>query len=599
MLDIKNYISRFEDVLAKPSPVFAEWVKIRERMIVHTRGVKPTKLIDQRRPQEPDDIKNYRIANHRAITKDGINHGIDSVQRTLISSNYVITPAPSTEKFIKEKRFSVFEDEAVYEPLPFKQLIIEHLSRIKYDDPNGFLVWMPVHPTDKNKIPLETSPTEKIDIEPYIVDSYRVRDVSIEHLTFEALKKWKWEYLDYQNKKNFREDAYYFVITKEAIYRLLPYWDKAAKKVKYKEEVYYDMGLSEQGTDKQKSFKFLPAKVLGGNLTMNEKNEKFFESFFQSYAEFGDECIMAFQDDVAVRTRTAFPFISAKGDKCPTCKGAKKIQSEEGSKVTCHTCHGEGNIISLSPYGIHYRKEPANNDNPEWTKAPFVTFDSPDINILDFSFKAWQRFLELAKESINLVFTKEAQSGVAKEIDREEKTDMLFKISNNDFDLIKFSLDCIEAYLEPFASARKANVVIPPTTFQIKSQFTLVEELKQMMDSDAPQPFIITTSNQIAEKIYGGDVRQKKIVEVLSVWDVLFAMDDSDITQLKNTSAVQTKDIIRHIHGYAILYVMSQNAKFVTQTISEIIALAEAELVKLVPVEIDIVTPEIKEDEPL
>lgn len=590
-MDIKSYANTIEDVVKHPSPVFKEWIKVRDRMIVHTRGVIPKTLLETKRPSEPDDILKYRLASYRAVTKDGINHAIDSVQRTLISSNYVITPAPTTAKFIKEKRFTIFENEQVYEPLPFKQLVIEHTSRLKYDDPNGFLVWLPVHPEDKNLTPLETPPTSKVDIEPTIVDSYRVRDLSPEHLTYEALKKWKWEYVDRENKKQFREDPYYFVITKEAIWRLLPYWSEEKKKVLWKEELYYNISLNEEGKiEKEKSFPFLPAKLLGGNLTMNEKNEKYFESFFQSYAEFGDECICAFSDNQAVRVRFNFPFVSVKAEKCPECQGAKKIQNPDTtdtkhSKITCPKCKGEGTVVPFSPFGTYYRKEPATNTSENFALSDFVQFGSPNPAILESSFSAWQRFLELAKESINLIFTKEAQSGVAKEIDREEKHDMLFKISNNDFDLIKFSLDCIEAYLEPFQDGRKPNVVIPPTTFQIKSQFTLVEELKQMMESDAPQPFIITTSNQIAEKIYGGNMKDRKIVEVLSVWDILFAFDDNDITQLKNTSAVTTLDILRHIHGYKILYTLSQDANFLTKTVAEIIKLAEAELEKLEPEE--------------
>lgn len=603
MLDIQNYIERFEDVLKNPSPVFKEWVTIRDRMIVHTRGVKPKELLETKRPSEPKDILDYRLCSYRAVTKDGINHAIDSVQRTLISSNYVITPSATTEKFIKDKRFTIFEDEYVYEPLPFKQLIIEHISRIKYDDPNAFLLWLPVHPIDKKLTPLETQKTSKVDIEPCIVDSYRIRDISPEHLTFEALKKWKWKYLDDQKKKREREDPYYFVITREAIWRLIPYWSETDKKVKYRQELYYDMGLAEQGTDAKRAFKFIPSKILGGNMTMNDKNDKYFESFFQSYAEFGDECICAFSDNQAVRVRFNFPFVSVKAEKCPECQGAKKVQNPDTTdtkhpKITCSKCKGEGTVVPFSPFGTYYRKEPATNTSENFALADFVQFGSPDPAILQSSFDAWQRFLELAKESINLVFTKEAQSGVAKEIDREEKHDMLFKISNNDFDLIKFSLDCIEAYLEPFDSARKPNTVIPPTTFQIKSQFTLVEELKQMMESDAPQPFIITTSNQIAEKLYGGDIRQKKIVEILSVWDVLFAMDDSDIAQIKNTSAVSILDILRHIHGYRILYTLSQEASFIKQTIDDIIKLAEVELKKLEPEEeIPLVTDNGEETE--
>jgi len=61
----------------------ALWVSDFEEVIVHTRGVLPTKLIATRRPNETQEVLDYRIANYRKITKFHFNQAITNLQRIL------------------------------------------------------------------------------------------------------------------------------------------------------------------------------------------------------------------------------------------------------------------------------------------------------------------------------------------------------------------------------------------------------------------------------------------------------------------------------------------------------------------------------------
>lgn len=102
MFDLDKFL---EDFFKDKPPTKEDWERVYEGMIVHTRGVKPKTLLEIKRPNEPDDIRNYRLANYRAITKHGINQAIDSVYRVLSSSNYSIVPAKSISKYIEETKF--------------------------------------------------------------------------------------------------------------------------------------------------------------------------------------------------------------------------------------------------------------------------------------------------------------------------------------------------------------------------------------------------------------------------------------------------------------------------------------------------------------
>lgn len=581
MFDIEAYVANFEDAIKTKIPVKQNWIDVRDAMIVHTRGVLPKKLLELKRPNEPKDLQEYRLANYRRITKKGINQAIDSIIRTFISSNYSIKYSDNLSEYIQKKRFTLQDEKYFLEPLTLLQLIIEHITRINFDDPNGILVWMPVNPNDYKLPPSQIAENEKIEIEPMIVDSPRVIAISDDHLVFEAKEKVMVK-TDARDPKAY---CYYFIITREVILRMMPEYNSEKKKVVYVPYEWYSMGYSQK--QENRYFPFLPCKVLGGNICINEHGHKYFESWFQSYVEFGNEAITSFSDNQAVRVRFNFPFASVKAEQCPKCKGAKKVHSDKegnlGTMVTCDQCQGVGAIVPFSPFGTHYRKPPSSSEPESFSTAPAYEFYSPDVAILNASFEAWQKFLEMAEDSVNLTFTKEAQSGVAKEIDRENKHDTMFKVSSNTFDLLKFSLDCIECYLMPFQEDRKLedNQVRQPTTFIIKSQDDLYAELNDLITKNAPTPFINTIANNLAQKVFNGDKKTQKIIEVLTIWDTLFGRSDADIGQLKATGAIGNTEIFRHVYGYSILYQVIDNPE---EEIETIILAADAKLKPLIPV---------------
>lgn len=141
-------------------------------MIVHTRGVKPTDLLNIKRPNEPDDLRAYRLANYRAITKHGINQAIDSVYRVLSSSNYSIVYAKNISEYLETTKFRFLNQKQ-----DFHKLFFNSILRLMFDDPNGLLVWMPENP-DPLLPPIENEQTTPINVVPVYVNS-----CDIKHLT--------------------------------------------------------------------------------------------------------------------------------------------------------------------------------------------------------------------------------------------------------------------------------------------------------------------------------------------------------------------------------------------------------------------------------
>jgi len=77
-----------------------EWVDAFEQMTVHTRKYKPKKLIDNLRPNEPKEIKDYRLSTHQPITHASINEAIIRAAKILNQSHYSVEASQEFEDYI-------------------------------------------------------------------------------------------------------------------------------------------------------------------------------------------------------------------------------------------------------------------------------------------------------------------------------------------------------------------------------------------------------------------------------------------------------------------------------------------------------------------
>lgn len=584
MVDLKKLTDGFFE--NKPETK-EDWERVYDSMVVHTRGVKPKKLLDLKRPNEPLDIREYRLANYRPITKHGINQAIDSVYRTLYGSNYSVTYSKNIDEYLTETEFEFLGEE-----IDFKQMFFRNLLRLVFDDPNGLLVWMPENP-DKELPPIEADATQPINVVPVYVKSKDIIFFKDESFAY-RVGKMIVEIPAGNNKTKPESHDYFFIISKEYIWKYVPYWDTEKKRVSYRTEDYYSLSLTDGQPNAERDFPSLVGHKLGGNISYNEEGKIYYDSFFGCYVPFGDEAICSFSDDQAVRVRYNFPYVSVKGQACIGCKGTGKVTIKEGEhkgKISsCKTCEGSGKTVPFTPFGHYLKEPPSSQDNESYVSQPAVEFYSPDVAILQNAYTTWEDLLEKAKETVNLIFTKEAQSGVAKEIDRETKYETLMKISNNFFELIQWSLDIIEAYRVPISSNRQDSVVRKPKTFAVKTETELGAELNEMIAKESPQSFIATTAKRLSEKIYSDDDEAQRIIEIQTVWDVLFGKTSAQISQLKVTGGADTLDCLRHTHSYTILASIALDNDLDKMEIAAIIEIADTKLQELVAKEIIEVT---------
>lgn len=495
-----------------------EWIDAMQKMFVHTRGSLPEKILSERRPNEDQTLYQYRLSIYEPITTGSINRAIDTLYRIFQSANFSIQINPNLDDYLSVKKFT-----GQY----FYSYIQKFVVRRMIEDANGLLVWMP---TGEGL----TNPSEKVQVKPVLVYSSDIVQMDDDHITFYQPNE---SVLINQGGIDVKGKVYY-TLTKTHIYRHTEK-EKASKNAYELEEIY------------QHNFDMIPAITLGGNITEDD----FFVSYFSPFLPFANESIRQYSDWQGVMTMSAFPYREEVAEDCdhPKCRDGLILDVESGNTATCSKCNGTGYIINRSPYGVFIRAKsnPALDGNTNLSD-PVVRFISPPVDIIKYSGEAWQDLLKKAEESLHLLHVVEAQSGVAKAIDREEQYSFLIKISNNIFDEIIYkSLIFIEKYRnlsDPF----EPNIQ-KPIDFTIKTEGDLINEINEMKSKNVPVAFLLETTKDLARKRFSGSVTQPRIIEILVSYDPIFHLTVQEKTLLLASGTIQNEDILKSLFAYKVL----------------------------------------------
>jgi len=578
VFDLITYLNGFIDRIKSGHsiPVQKEWNRVRDEMVVHTRGQFPTKIVDETRPNEPDAVKKYRASIYEPVTKYPINKAIDSLSRVLNSSNARLGIPSDLKSYLSQKRFEIRDQYGVSEPMSFMALMSKLVLRLSIEDPNGRWIWMPVHPHQSELPARLTMESETIGIAAVYVQSSQIVDANNHVLSFKAR-----ETADVVTSTGTKiAHPVYWIYTNKEVVKATPVRIRDDGAVIYDFDLWYQYSTTD--IDEASDFPQIPAIVLGGEIMQNDNGWSYYESYFSGYVPPANDCIRAKTDDDAVRVRANFPVIEEKGQKCDTCHGAGKV-TQDGGKVACSSCNGQGVIsVSKSPFSTLVNKPPSSSEHPDWLKKAAIQFHSPDVEILKRSNETWREFLKDAEKAVNLLFIEQAQSGEAKKVDREQKFDMLTKISQNFYlNIIKNSLEIIQGYLVVNASEREDIFIGEPTSFSLKTADDIYIEIGEMGKNGVPAPMILSSIKQLGSKLYNDDPVGAKIMDVLEVYDNAITLDTRQVLDLKASGGLTTKDAIIHANGYRVMRLIANelgDKKFIESEISTLIEMADEKM---------------------
>lgn len=520
--------------LLQTTPAGADlWEDEHEQMQVHLCGKNAGEFLTSRRPNEDKDVMDYRTKIFEYITLNVFQRAVNSNGKIFQSSNYSWKVSDRTDAIIKQMKFN---------GTSFENYIFNDVLQFDYEDANGYLVWLPSGQGIYDA-------KQKVTPTPELVYSSQV--IYIDD-----------EYFIWQNEKDT-----YCTITKDGYY-------KHVKIIKDKKEKYELYPIYPH------KFGFIPAFELKG-IAAKEEIEKnvyiqYYKSFFSHALSVANECCRQFSDWQAIMVQNGFPFRVEDGSPCdhPGCMNG--IVSDKSGEAKCPKCLGTGVApIARSPYGRYLRVKNSLVSGEQQTAEP-VSFVSPNVDIIDNSYKSWIELRKQTEEALYLYNIDEAQSGEAKAIDRDEQYAFLTKISDNLFDNILYnSLLCIDRYL--FIGSKDVPTIIKPTNFVIKTEGDLIDEYGTLNTNKLPVSFRNLTLKDLSKKRFINDANNQKAIEFLMVYDILFSESSDEVNMIKASGCLPNEVFIRHFYAYSELAKIMDAKKqdFANMTYDSIKALME------------------------
>lgn len=536
MFEIEDYIQRFSRY---PVPGASKhWAREHEDISVHTRALKPKKLIDKRRPFEDEGIKDYRIQAYEPITADVFGRAINNLQRIMSGSQVSV----EIDKDLRE-----YLDRPGFDGLDFFTWINKRVIRRMIEDPNGVLLWWP---SGKGV----SVPNDKVDVEPKLILSTQIKHFDDQVFTYLSSEKSLVTVQDQGQSVERYEGKIFYIVTRDAYYKYSQIGEKS--KDRFELTLHYEHKLSR-----------LPLITLGGEeaeeILKNGDSLLYLKSYFHSAVPFANEAIRQFSDHQGVMVTSAFPIREIEEIPCPEegCNNGVITTTDERNGETvieqkkCGTCSGRGYIVPMSPYGVLSRKKPTGIlEKDKGADAPMMRYISPDVDIVRYGGEHWDQLLKKAEKALNLLFIEEAQSGKAKEIDREDKVAQLDKIGANVFKNIVYnSLRLIDALRNLGGGKGKAISITLPSTFKTKTESELIEEIGTLRDKNAPSFLIAQATIDYVKKRYSGNRVIQRAIDFLAQYDPIFYLTQAEKDGLLAASVITEEQHAKSLYSFSVV----------------------------------------------
>jgi hypothetical protein len=587
------------NVDSRPDAWF-RWSQVFCDMTVHTKGYNPMRLMMQARPNEMEDVRAYRLANFRAITKGAITRAKNEIFHPINASKFTVKVDDDTEEYIYKPIFG--QNKAYGTGFNYFDFLFKVASDRIIDDPNGYLTWLPA-----GAGVLDSS--VKLEPKAYIIYSFTIVHLTDERITF------------YCPEERFtlgsgRSGRVYYTITKDTYYRHYEREIEEGETTFDTIEMYkHNLGVlpivlnggipvSDMGRYDYKTSKALfnsgtygswSVYNLGATGLFSPNNFQmaevvdYFDSFFAGFREYGDEAITSFSDWQGSRVMTSNPIRVEKQMPC-TAEGCDNglVWFNDGSgnetRQNCRTCNGSG-VLVRSPFGVYQVKVPDTTtmDSQTLVDDP-VSYVSPPVEGLRYMQEAWEVLIKKAEQELYQMFTDSAQSGEAKKVDREGKYAMIMAMSNHMFDHIMYNHLWLLIQLRNIIDPQRPEIT-KPTSFAIRDEQAIIDELKALNEADAPLPVKVKAQKDLMKKRFSGQSNATEAFELLTLFDPLYGQALDAIEAGQRMGAIQIRDIQKHYYAFNIL------ERLIERNGDEWLDQEEDKLLNDMQVEFDLVVP--------
>lgn len=515
-------------------------VSLAEKLKVHAYGNVPEKLINERRPNESEAIKEYRKKIYVPITKRTMSKVMSSLEKIRRSQDWNIQyDADAAQSKIAEEE--ALEQYCEYKYPHFNSITnwaFSVLLRSYLLDANGIIAVIPER--------MQVGANEYVRPIAQFFESDQIMDfVEGEYIVLKSRDTST--YTTHNGQRRSNNGAIYYVITPT---QCAKYEQQSSKKEDLIEREIYQHNIGE-----------LPAFKCGGMYYARINNETIYESRIAGMIPSLDEAAREYSDLQAeiLQHIHSEKYMFANTD-CPVCNGTGTeivtTTDEEGVEHTetkvCHHCHGRGSVTNVSPYGEYIIK--ASKFGEQTLPTPPIGYVSKSTDIAKFEDEHVRQHIYDALAAINMEFLAEtpiAQSGTAKAYDKDELNNFVNAIAEDVVRILDNVYFFINEYrykvIIPNDDQRKAMLpkINVPTKYDILNTSTLMAELKAARDAQVNPMILRELEIDYAKKQFNTDPEVARMVEITFDLDPLFGMnDDSKMTMRQNGGITETDYII-------------------------------------------------------
>lgn len=432
-----------------------------EAIKVHSDGRVPEKLIFERRPSEPDAIKNYRKTIYVPKTKNPIMKVINSLEKIRRSSDWVIQYNESLSAIRKGEEMETYCEKNYPVHTSITNWVFSELLKQYLTDANGVVVVIPFELPNSNAdyvrpVAMYFDSKQIID---YVEGEYAVilsYDKSIVRTP--------------SGKVSNNNGDIYYIITDTHFYK---YEQQTTKGGLVESEVYeHKVGR-------------LPVDRVGGLFHKRLNNSTIYESRIASMIPSLNEAAREYSDlQAEILQHIHSEKYIYTNNECSHCKGTGRVKKDGSNEtVECPICKGNGKTLSVSNYNTYLINAASATETQ--VPTPPIGYIQKSTEIAKLQDERVRQHIYDALATLNMEFLAETplnQSGTAKEVDKDELNNFVNSIAEDIVRIMDNIYYCICQYRYWFvADTEKRNSQIPsvnvPTKFDILSSNYLLNEL--------------------------------------------------------------------------------------------------------------------------
>ncbi len=498
----------------------------------HATGVVPEKLINERRPSESKEVKDYREKIYVAKTKNPIFKVIHSLEKIRRSEDWVIqynredipkaiADDETLERYC-EYRYPVHTSITNW---AFSELLKQYLI-----DANGIVAVLPMS--------LPEQSNEYIEPMAYFFDSTQVYDYKEnEYLLLKSLDTS--EYATPSGRFTRQSGDVYWLLTREKVVRY---------------EQSDSRGTLVATLEYEHCFGRIPATKVGGVFLKRKNNETIYESRIASMVPCLDEAAREYSDlQAEIVQHIHSEKYAYTNTECPKCKGTGVIQDKDNHRSECKECRGTGSVANVSPYGMHLIRVAD-------TKAEQPTLPTPPIGYIQKSSDMARlqdervgKHIYEALSTVNMEFlahTPLNQSGIAKEVDRDELNNFVNSVAE---DIVRI-LDVVYYFINEYRYSvilpdkEKRKLMLPminvPTKYDILKSEHLLSAIDLAKKSNVNSVILRELEVEYAKKRFNTNSRVSYEVQAVIELDPLYGMSVDEKMSYKSNGGVRDIDYI-------------------------------------------------------